>query len=124
MKKTSSGGCSSSLFLLFFIFLILKVAGAVAWSWWWVTCPLWLPAAFVLIALVLMAVMGVGVYKTIAVVFRRQDFARTAWSRRKAPDEEVLDVEGTEVSTSSPAPSGKRGPAGLPAADADSTEGD
>ncbi len=29
-------------FLLFVIFLILKLAKVIAWSWWWVTCPLWI----------------------------------------------------------------------------------
>ena len=30
-------------FLLFVIFLILKLADVIAWSWWWVTAPLWIP---------------------------------------------------------------------------------
>jgi len=36
--------------LLFLIFLVMKLAGigSVAnWSWWWVTAPLWIPAAIV-----------------------------------------------------------------------------
>ena len=28
---------------IFLIFLILKLTGTVAWSWWIVTLPLWLP---------------------------------------------------------------------------------
>ena len=36
---------------LFLVFLTLKLTGVIAWSWWWVTAPLWIPAAFaVLIA--------------------------------------------------------------------------
>jgi len=32
-----------SLFgVLFLIFLVLKLVGIIAWSWWWVTAPLWL----------------------------------------------------------------------------------
>lgn len=27
--------------LLFLVFLVLKLTGYVAWSWWWVTAPLW-----------------------------------------------------------------------------------
>jgi hypothetical protein len=27
--------------LLFIVFLVLKLTGKIAWSWWWVTCPLW-----------------------------------------------------------------------------------
>jgi hypothetical protein len=34
--------------LAFFTFLGLKLAGAVSWSWWWVTAPLWgVPAAVI-----------------------------------------------------------------------------
>ncbi len=27
--------------LLFITFLVLKLTGVIAWSWWWVTAPLW-----------------------------------------------------------------------------------
>jgi hypothetical protein len=33
---------------IFLVFLVLKLAGigeVAHWSWWWVTCPLWLPTA-------------------------------------------------------------------------------
>ena len=26
---------------LFLIFLVLKLTGSIAWSWWWITAPLW-----------------------------------------------------------------------------------
>lgn len=29
-------------FALFVIFLVLKLVGVIAWSWWWVTAPLWI----------------------------------------------------------------------------------
>jgi hypothetical protein len=29
--------------VLFLIFLTLKLCDVIAWSWWWVTCPLWGP---------------------------------------------------------------------------------
>jgi len=38
--------------VLFLIFLTLKLAGIIAWSWWWVTAPLWLPSALVLATVV------------------------------------------------------------------------
>lgn len=28
-------------FALFLVFLTLKLMGHIAWSWWWVTLPLW-----------------------------------------------------------------------------------
>lgn len=27
--------------LLFLVLLVLKLTGHIAWSWWWVTSPLW-----------------------------------------------------------------------------------
>ena len=27
--------------LLFVVFLVLKLTNVIAWSWWWVTAPLW-----------------------------------------------------------------------------------
>lgn len=34
---------ASPLFLLFLVFLVLKLCDVIAWSWWWVTSPLWIP---------------------------------------------------------------------------------
>lgn len=32
--------------------MILKLCGVIAWSWWWVTCPLWaIPAIILLTAI-------------------------------------------------------------------------
>lgn len=64
-----SKGIGGLSWILFFVFLILKLTGTIYWSWWWVTCPLWiLPVAglaliaigFVLafIAAVFLAIFG------------------------------------------------------------------
>ena len=34
--------------VLFTVFLMLKLTGVIAWSWWWITAPLWVPLAIVL----------------------------------------------------------------------------
>jgi hypothetical protein len=56
-KNTSNGiGLGTILFL---IFLTLKLGGwgvVATWSWWWVTCPLWIPIALILF-IVLIAVI-------------------------------------------------------------------
>ncbi len=39
--------------LLFVVFLILKLAGVIAWSWWWVTSPLWISAVLTVVAIFL-----------------------------------------------------------------------
>ena len=43
-----SGGISLST-ILFVVFLVLKLTEVIDWSWWWVTAPLWIPLALILI---------------------------------------------------------------------------
>mgnify|MGYP007028932386 FL=1 len=44
--------------LLAAIFITLKLTGVIAWSWWWVLAPLWLPfAVFLVFAVVAMLVV-------------------------------------------------------------------
>jgi hypothetical protein len=35
--------------LLALIFMTLKLCHIIAWSWWWVLAPVWIPAGLVLI---------------------------------------------------------------------------
>lgn len=35
--------------VLFVVFLVLKLCGVIAWSWLWVTAPLWVPIALGLV---------------------------------------------------------------------------
>ena len=35
--------------LLTILFIALKLTGYIAWSWWWVLAPIWIPAAIVLV---------------------------------------------------------------------------
>lgn len=39
---------------MFLLFLYLKLTGAITWSWWWVTAPLWGGFAFVVVFFVLL----------------------------------------------------------------------
>ncbi len=34
--------------LLTLAFLVLKLTGVIAWSWWWVFSPIWVPIALLL----------------------------------------------------------------------------
>ena len=43
----------SFLSLLFLIFLTLKLCNVIAWSWWWISAPLWIPWGIVFIVLLL-----------------------------------------------------------------------
>jgi hypothetical protein len=38
--------------LLFIVFMILKLCGVIAWSWWWVTSPLWIAGILAIILIV------------------------------------------------------------------------
>lgn len=56
-KSTTSIGIGT---LLFLIFLTLKLAGigqVATWSWWWVTSPLWIPVAFVLVVVAIVLIV-------------------------------------------------------------------
>ncbi len=100
MQKRSTGGCGSLPLLLFFVFLVLKLAGGIDWSWWWVAAPLWLPAALVVGGLMLAAVLGVSVYKIVGTVLHRQRAGNTHPPQTPQPpvlQGEVIDVEGDEV---------------------------
>lgn len=41
--------------IVFVIFLILKLTGAVQWSWVWVTSPLWIVAVIVAVLMLLIS---------------------------------------------------------------------
>ena len=61
MKKKTSSGISLNG-ILFIIFLILKLAGigqVANWSWWWVTSPLWIPAAIALVVSLIIVIKKV-----------------------------------------------------------------
>lgn len=45
-------------FVLFIVFLVLKLTDKIDWSWWWVTCPLWIPLGIVLVILVVVSIVA------------------------------------------------------------------
>lgn len=47
--------------LLGLIFITLKLTGHIAWSWWWVLAPFWIPFALVggfLLGIIVLALFG------------------------------------------------------------------
>jgi hypothetical protein len=54
MKET---GLSFTTVLLI-IFVVLKLVGSIAWSWWWVLSPLWIPIALWLILIFIGLIMA------------------------------------------------------------------
>lgn len=41
------------LSLLTIVFIILKLTEVIAWSWWWVLAPVWIPLALALVIIIL-----------------------------------------------------------------------
>lgn len=58
-NTTSSSSGIGFFGMLAIVFIALKLMGYIAWSWWWVLSPLWLPLVIILsILLVIGLVMG------------------------------------------------------------------
>ena len=53
-NKSKSIGLSDVLFI---VFLVLKLTNTIDWSWWWVTSPLWIPLALVIVLGVIAALI-------------------------------------------------------------------
>lgn len=47
-SNDSSSGGIGFCGLLTIVFITLKLTDVIAWSWWWVTAPIWIPFAVVL----------------------------------------------------------------------------
>ena len=43
MKGSTSSSGMGVTGVLGIVFVVLKLAGVIAWSWWWVTAPYWVP---------------------------------------------------------------------------------
>lgn len=55
MEKTSGIGLMG---ILFIVFLVLKLTNFINWSWLWITAPLWMPTALVVVILILMMLIS------------------------------------------------------------------
>ena len=59
-KVEYSGGLGIGT-VLFIVFLVLKLVGVIAWSWWWVTAPLWIPVlAVIAVLFIVMLLAGIA----------------------------------------------------------------
>lgn len=47
-KTTGGMGLGTLLFLIFLVMKLAGIGSVANWSWWWVTAPLWIPAAIVI----------------------------------------------------------------------------
>jgi hypothetical protein len=56
-ENKSNGFLFLLLGLLTICFVVLKLIGAIAWSWLWVLSPLWCPLSVVLVWAIIMAMI-------------------------------------------------------------------
>ena len=63
-KTTTSGvGLSGVVFIVFLILKLAQIGPVANWSWWWVTCPLWLPWGIVLSILLIYFLISDNIFK-------------------------------------------------------------
>jgi hypothetical protein len=59
--NTNNGNGVGFCGLLFITFLVLKLTEVIAWSWWWITAPLWGGLAIFLAIMAVAAVIALAV---------------------------------------------------------------
>jgi len=71
-NETTTAATNSFPFLsiLTLIFITLKLTGYIAWSWWWVLSPLWIPFAIVL-GIGIIVLLGIAAGGTLKVRKRK-----------------------------------------------------
>lgn len=57
--SNKSGFSVGFLHLLTLLFIGLKLTGYIAWSWWWVLSPIWLPRAVIIGVIIFVALVAV-----------------------------------------------------------------
>jgi len=57
----------SFLTILFLVFLVLKLMHVIAWSWWWIFSPIWIPIAIAVIAVIVILAIFKKTHKNIKV---------------------------------------------------------
>ena len=46
--------------ILTIVFVCAKLFGAIAWSWWWVLAPIWIPISIILVVFVIVGTLYVA----------------------------------------------------------------
>ena len=62
-QTTAASGGIGFYGLLTIALIVLKLTSVIAWSWWWVLAPLWLPVALLLVFAVLVFIYSANKFK-------------------------------------------------------------
>lgn len=57
MSSNSKGGGLGICSVFTIVFVVLKLTKVIAWSWWWVLCPLWINLILTIIAVIVIALI-------------------------------------------------------------------
>lgn len=61
-ERTSAFGGIGFIGLLVIMFIVLRLCNVIAWSWWWVLAPLWIPVAITIICIIdIIIVAAIGI---------------------------------------------------------------
>ncbi len=61
-ERTSASGGIGFIGLLVIVFIVLRLCNVIAWSWWWVLAPLWIPVAIAIICIIdIIIVAAIGI---------------------------------------------------------------
>ena len=61
-NKNIQIGCVTPLSVIVFLAVFFaKIYNKIDWSWWWVFSPLWIPAALVIIALIVILILKIWI---------------------------------------------------------------
>lgn len=64
MSKEKQSGGIGFCGLLAIVFIVLKLCNVIDWSWWWVLCPIWIPAGIGLVSIgLLLALRSYAIWK-------------------------------------------------------------
>lgn len=59
MNNNSNNGTGLSLLgVLTIVFIVLKLTKLIAWSWWWVLAPSWIPITILIVVGIIMLIVG------------------------------------------------------------------
>ena len=61
-ERISAYGGIGFIGLLVIVFIVLRLCNVIAWSWWWVLAPLWIPVAIAIICIIdIIIVAAIGI---------------------------------------------------------------